>query len=64
MPHDTTSKLVPEQPKSKLVPTSSTKTKGKSELSTGAGTASTIANEKQPLEPGKPDKAKKKRKSK
>ncbi|MCH94724.1 hypothetical protein A2U01_0015689, partial [Trifolium medium] len=39
------------------------KTKGKSELSTGASTASTIEKEKQPLEPGKQDKAKKKRKN-
>ncbi|MCI78738.1 hypothetical protein A2U01_0100009, partial [Trifolium medium] len=35
---DTISKPVAEQPKSKLVPTSSKKTKGKSELSTGAST--------------------------
>ncbi|MCI15840.1 hypothetical protein A2U01_0036979, partial [Trifolium medium] len=61
---DTTSKPVAEQPKSKLVPISSKKTKDKSELSTGASTSRTIAREKQPLEPGKQDKAKKKRKSK
>ncbi|MCI81511.1 hypothetical protein A2U01_0102785, partial [Trifolium medium] len=64
MPHDTTSKPVAEQPKSKLVPTSLKKNKGKFELSTGASTTSAIANEQQPLEPGKQDKAKKKRKSK
>ncbi|MCI62699.1 hypothetical protein A2U01_0083956, partial [Trifolium medium] len=63
MPQDTTNKPVVEQPKSKLVPTSSKKTKGKTELSTGASTASTVAKEKQPLEPGKQDKAKKKKRS-
>ncbi|MCI39413.1 hypothetical protein A2U01_0060644, partial [Trifolium medium] len=61
---DTTSKPVAEQPKPILVPTSSKKTRGKSELSTETSTASAIAKEKQPLEPGKQDKAKKKRKSK
>ncbi|MCI88541.1 hypothetical protein A2U01_0109828, partial [Trifolium medium] len=43
MPQDTTSKPVAKQPKSTLVPTSSKKTTGKSELSTGASTASIIA---------------------
>ncbi|MCI30603.1 hypothetical protein A2U01_0051813, partial [Trifolium medium] len=52
-----TSKLVAEHPKSKLVPTSSKKAKGKFELSTGASTSSTIAKEKQLLELGKQDKA-------
>ncbi|MCI76159.1 hypothetical protein A2U01_0097428, partial [Trifolium medium] len=56
-------KPVAEQPKSKLVPASSKKTKGKSEFSTGASIASTIEKEKQPLEPGKQDKAKKKKRN-
>ncbi|MCI76388.1 hypothetical protein A2U01_0097658, partial [Trifolium medium] len=42
MPQDTTSKPVDEPPKSKLVPTSSKKNKGKLELSIGASTASAI----------------------
>ncbi|MCI62392.1 hypothetical protein A2U01_0083649, partial [Trifolium medium] len=61
MLHDTMSKPVAEQPKSKLMPASSKKTKDKSEFSTGASVASTIENEKQTLEPGKQDKAKKKK---
>ncbi|MCI37395.1 hypothetical protein A2U01_0058619, partial [Trifolium medium] len=61
---DTTSNPVTEQPKPKLVPTSSKKNKDKLELSTGASTTSAIADEQHPLEPGKHDKAKKKRKSK